>query len=68
MVVPLLKILCQTCIAFDQNKIIYEKKKSGFRPKHSCQTALLQLVDSWLKEMENGNFYWYIIFRFPKGI
>ena len=24
----LLKILCQTFIAFDQNKIIYDKKKS----------------------------------------
>ena len=26
----LLKILCQTFIAFDQNKIIYAKKKKGF--------------------------------------
>ena len=25
----LLKILCQTFIAFDQNKIIYDKKKKG---------------------------------------
>ena len=26
----LLKILCQTFIAFDQNKIIYDKKKKNF--------------------------------------
>ena len=43
-------------------------KQSGFRPKHSCQTDLLQLVDSRLKEIENGNFTGILFFRFPKGI
>ena len=33
MFVWLLKILCQTFIAFDQNKIIYDKKKSIFKLK-----------------------------------
>ena len=33
MFVWLLKILCQTYIAFDQNKIIYDKKKKKNRIK-----------------------------------
>ena len=31
MFVWLLKILCQIYIAFDQNKIIYDKKKSSLK-------------------------------------
>ena len=41
-------------------------KQSGFRPNHSCQTALLQLVDLWLKEMENGNFTGILFLDFQK--
>ena len=33
MFVWLLKILCQTCIAFDQDKIIYDKKKYELFPE-----------------------------------
>ena len=29
--------------------------QSGFRHGHSCQTALINLVDSWMKEIDNGN-------------
>ena len=30
-------------------------EQSGFRQFHSCQTALTKLVDTWLREMDNGN-------------
>lgn len=33
MCVLLLKILCQTYIAFDQNKIIYDQKKNNNKKK-----------------------------------
>lgn len=29
--------------------------QSGFRPHHSCQTALINITDKWLKEMNEGN-------------
>ena len=29
--------------------------QSGFRPGHSCQTALINIVDKWLEAMDNGN-------------
>ena len=30
-------------------------EQSGFRQFHSCQTALTKLIDTWLKEMDDGN-------------
>ena len=35
-------------------KLLHEEQ-SGFRQFHSCQTALTKLIDTWLKEMDNGN-------------
>ena len=29
--------------------------KSGFRSNHSCQTALVNIIDKWIEEMNNGN-------------
>ncbi|VDI82471.1 Hypothetical predicted protein [Mytilus galloprovincialis] len=29
--------------------------QSGFRPQHSCQTALINIIDKWLQEMNDGN-------------
>ena len=28
---------------------------SGFRSNHSCQTALVNIIDRWIEEMNNGN-------------
>ena len=30
------------------------KCQSGFRPKHSCETALNELIDRWLKHIDEG--------------
>ena len=30
--------------------------QSRFRPGHSCQTALINIVDQWLQQIDNGNF------------
>ena len=29
--------------------------QSGFRSNHSCQTALINIIDKWIEEMNNGN-------------
>ena len=31
-----------------------ETLQSGFREKHSCQTALIRLVDEWLNDIDSG--------------
>ena len=35
---------------------IIHKNQSGFRPNHSCQTALTHLIDTWLKSIDNGGY------------
>ena len=39
---------------FNDTDILY-KHQSGFRESHSCQTALIRLVDSWLTDIDSGN-------------
>ena len=29
--------------------------QSGFRSNHSCQVALVNIIDRWIEEMNNGN-------------
>ena len=33
---------------------ILSKHQSGFRENHSCQTALIRLIDEWLKYVDMG--------------
>ena len=33
---------------------LLHKSQSGFRKHHSCNTALIKLVDNWLKSIDNG--------------
>ena len=36
-------------------KLLYNTQ-SGFRPNHSCKTALLLMVDKWLKGLDRREF------------
>ena len=38
----------------EENDLFY-KLQSGFRPKHSCHTALTRLCDTWLGALNNHN-------------
>lgn len=33
---------------------IIHNKQSGFRKNHSCNTALISLIDTWLKDVDSG--------------
>ena len=38
----------------NKHKLIHERR-SGFRQKHSCQTALVKLTDQWLSCIDKGD-------------
>ena len=41
--------------------------QSGFRPQHSCQTAHTNLIDKWLKEINNSEIIGTLFLDFKKA-
>ena len=46
---------------------LLQKTQSGFRTHHSCQTALINIVDSWLKCIDDGNLIGSVFIDFKKA-
>ena len=40
-------------VYLNENNLLH-RTQSGFRSKHSCKTALVNMIDSWLNAMDNG--------------
>ena len=47
-------------------KLLHEAQ-SGFRKHHSCQTALIKLINDWLSHIDRGNIVAAIFFDLKKG-
>lgn len=47
-------------------KLIHECQ-SGFRQKHSCQTALVKLIDQWMACIDNGDIVGTLFIDFRKA-
>ena len=41
--------------------------QSGFRPKHSCQTALIKLIDQWMSCIDKGDIVGTLFLDFRKA-
>lgn len=50
----------------DDNKLLHEYQ-SGFRPKHSCHTALTRLIDTWLTSINQSEIVGTIFLDFRKA-
>ena len=44
------------------------KKKSGFCPKHSCQTVLVKLIDQWMQCIDKGDIVGCLFVDFKKAL
>ena len=50
----------------NEYNLIHESQ-SGFRQKHSCQTALIKLTDKWMAYIDNGNTIGSMFIDFRKA-
>ncbi|VDI69371.1 Hypothetical predicted protein [Mytilus galloprovincialis] len=41
--------------------------QSGFRQEHSCQTALINIIDKWIQDMNDGNINLAVLLDFKKA-
>ena len=46
---------------------LLHKTQSGFRSQHSCETALVHMIDSWLNAMDNGKMVGIVLVDFKKA-
>ena len=46
---------------------LLHKNQSGFRPNHSCHTALIKLVDQWLENIDKNRYNGVLLVDFAKA-
>ena len=46
---------------------LLNKSQSGFRPKHSTESALILMIDSWLKTINEGEIVGCVLIDFRKA-
>ena len=46
---------------------LFSEAQSGFRANHSCETALLQMTEQWLKSINNGEMVGIVFVDFRKA-
>ena len=46
---------------------LLHKTQSGFRSQHSCETALVNMIDSWLNAIDNGKMIGIVLVDFKKA-
>ena len=46
---------------------LLHENQSGFRPKHSCQTELIKLVDQWMTCIDKGDIVGTLFLDFRKA-
>ena len=54
-------------MAFLNKYKLIHANQSGFRQKHSCQTALVKLIDQWLTCIDKGDIIGTVLLDFRKA-
>ena len=63
------KHIRDSLLSFLESFKILHSTQSGFRPNHSCETALVYMTDKWLKALGKNDMHsWSVICRLPQRI
>ena len=54
-------------MAFLNKYKVIHANQSGFRQKHSCQTALVKLIDQWMACIDRGDIVGSVFLDFRKA-
>ena len=54
-------------MSFLNNHDLLHEKQSGFRGGHSTESALISMIDSWLKAMNDGKYVGCLMIDFRKA-
>ena len=54
-------------VAFLNKYKVIHTNQSGFRQKHSCQTALVKLIDQWMTRIDRGDIVGSVFLDFRKA-
>ena len=60
------KSLSCLSVYLNENDLLH-RTQSGFRSQHSCETALMHTIDSWLNAMDNGELVGIVLVDFKKA-
>ena len=63
----LIKHINKHLMAFSNKYKLIHANQSGFRQKHSCQTALVKLIDQWLTCIDKGDIIGTVFSRLQKS-
>ena len=61
------KHITKHLFAYMNKYSILHKSQSGFRKKYSCNTALINLIDKWLKSIDKGEIVGAVFFDLRKA-
>lgn len=44
------------------------KSQSDFRTNHSCETAILNICENWIKQIDQGEMVWVVFLDFQQAV
>ena len=64
---PIEKHVHSNLLTYMESHNLFISSQSGFRPNHSCQTAILKICDSWLAALNKGEIVGATFLDFSKA-
>ena len=64
---PLERHVAKSYLGYLTSNNLIHRNQSAYRPHHSCETAVLNLTDNWLKAMDSRKFVGSVLLDLSKA-